>query len=110
LHFILPIAIFFVWFVWVYACAVQCELRDVVESRPDNEKSGTSLFPGIPIFPLFFWGLAEFINSKFINYGTYSILFLHAILLIALIISIFYMHIKTKRLKASISYETPSQA
>lgn len=69
-------AIFVVWIVWVIACAGA------------SPSGSTSIFPGIPVFPVFFWGILCVLNAIKPNLGIYVIGTLHVVFLVALLVSI----------------------
>jgi len=51
---LLPIFLFVVWFFWIPVC--------VLERAARGNFGGTSIFPGIPFFPLGAWGLAALLD------------------------------------------------
>lgn len=67
---LLPIFIFAVWYLWLVACVSEAELKNVKEARPKDERRGVSIFPGIPLFPLFFWGVAFGLDRWINPWGT----------------------------------------
>jgi hypothetical protein len=95
---VLPLFIFFTWFVWIVGCASQVALHGARRGVPEGQRGSTSIIPGITIFPLAFWGLALGINALAPPWGTYSIGGLHVIFLISLIPSIIRDHREIRRL------------
>ncbi len=71
-----------VWFLWVFACAAQAALAEARRGIPEEERSGISVFPGFPLFPLAFWGVA-LLADRFIGpWGTFLIGGAHLVLAI----------------------------
>ncbi|QDT99910.1 hypothetical protein [Gimesia aquarii] len=84
---VFPILIFATWIVWCGACISGKAVHDARHGIPDDQRSGTSILPGIPIIPLIFWGLALTIDSATYPWGTYSIGGFHCVLLVLLVIT-----------------------
>ena len=57
-HWLLPVFVFLVWCLWIGACAVGVAVEEARRNTPERERTGTSMFPGMPLFPLAFWGIA----------------------------------------------------
>jgi len=51
---VLPIFLFVVWLFWIPVC--------VWERAARGDFGGSSIFPGVPVFPLCAWGLAALLN------------------------------------------------
>lgn len=49
---------------------------------PEGERRGVSIFPGLPVFPLAFWGIALLVDWGFYPWGTITVGGLHVILLV----------------------------
>jgi hypothetical protein len=75
----LPIFIFAVWLLWIPVC--------VWERAAKHDSGGTSILPGIPIFPLLAWGLAALLNHLKVNLGLAVVGGFHVVLLAAFITS-----------------------
>ena len=78
----LPVTLFFAWFALVLAPAGQLSIEDTKANVPEEERRGVSIFPGIPVGPLFFWGLSYVVDIFFDPWGTLTILFLHIVIFI----------------------------
>ncbi len=85
---ILPVLVFLVWFLWVAACAEESSLRGAKKGQPPSERPGTSVFPGIPFFPLAFWGIAWGVDRFVEPWGTLTVGAFHAVFGVVLIVSI----------------------
>lgn len=49
---------------------------------PKHKRRGVSIVPGIPIFPLFFWGLAAVLDRFIGPWGTRFILYDHGLIFV----------------------------
>ena len=76
---LLPIFIFVVWFFWIPVC--------IWHRAAKGDFGGTSVLPGIPIFPLFFWGLAGLLNWFQDGLGLKIVGGLHILLLLFYFVS-----------------------
>ena len=76
---ILPILIFLVWFLWVAACAGESNLRSAKKGVPPDQRPGTSILPGIPLFPLMFWGIAWGADQFVAPWGTLGVGAFHTV-------------------------------
>ena len=85
---LLPVFIFFVWALWIAACAVQAAVKDARLGIPAGERRGTSVFPGMPLFPLAFWGIAWIIDLALRPWGSVLVGAFHVILGGMLIVSV----------------------
>lgn len=75
----LPLLVFVVWLLWHVACISGVQIANARKGVPVGRRGGSSMFPGIPLFPLFFWGLACFVDSVVAPWGTWVIGGLHVI-------------------------------
>lgn len=69
------------WAGWVFACVRELE-ADVAEGHRPRD-AHFSLLPGIPVFPLFAWGLAAAGDALAPTWGTRVIIVLHVMLALA---------------------------
>jgi len=76
---LLPIFIFVVWLFWIPVC--------VWERAAKGDFGGTTILPGIPVFPLLAWGLAAFLNWFHDRLGLVIVGGLHVLLLLFFIVS-----------------------
>jgi hypothetical protein len=77
---LLPIFLFAVWMVWIPVC--------LLERRARGESGHFSAVPVIPVFPLVAWGLAVVLDWIYNRLGLLVIGGLHALLLLAFLISV----------------------
>ena len=63
LQWLLPVLIFAVWSLWHVACVLGAALKDARQPLPEGRRRAVSILPGIPVFPLAFWGLAWAIDQ-----------------------------------------------
>ncbi len=80
--------IFFVWCLWTVACTAQNGVEDARRPLPNGQRRGTSPLPGILIFPLVLWGIAELIDLIVDPWGTIILGSLHAVFAMMLVVSI----------------------
>ncbi len=85
---ILPIFIFLVWSIWVVACAAQVAEKQASEGVPEKDRSGTSILPGMPVFPLAFWGVSWIIDYWLAPWGSFLVAGFHVLFACFLIRSI----------------------
>ncbi len=85
---ILAGGIFLVWCLWVLACAIAVAASDARRGVPPGERRRTSCLPGIPLFPVVFWGIAWIINRLFPSWGTITVGGFHVLFAIVLIVVI----------------------
>lgn len=90
--------IFFVWFLWVVACAAQAGLRGARAGLPPERRPGTSILGGFPLFPLFFWGIAWAIDQEVSPWGTRIVGAGHVLLGAMLVVSIVRDSRKTREI------------
>lgn len=76
---LLPIFIFVVWLFWIPVC--------VLERAARGDFGGTSILPGIPIFPLLAWGLAALLDRVHDQLGLVIVGGVHVLMLLGLIVS-----------------------
>jgi len=84
----LPVFLFLVWFLWVIACAGETAVSNARRGIPEGRRGGASVFPGIPVFPLVFWGVAWIIDSVVSPWGSIIVGGAHVVFMILLIVSI----------------------
>ena len=85
---LLPVLIFLVWFVWIGACGLGVAVEDARRGVPEGERRGTSIFPGMPFFPLVFWGIAWAIDRVLDPWGSILIGAFHVVYGVVLVVSI----------------------
>ena len=54
---------------------------------PEGESRGVSILPGIPLFPLAFWGIALFIDQFVEPWGTNVVAGIHLVLALVWLVS-----------------------
>ncbi len=79
--------VFFVWLLWGATAILEKAVKN--SGLPVEKRGGVSLFPIIPIFPLFFWGLAALIDRFYSPWGLQVVAGLHALYAIVLLVFIF---------------------
>ena len=79
---ILPITLFVAWFAILFAPLGKLAIEDIKTGVPEDQRRGVSILPGIPVCPLFFWGLSYAIDAFIPPWGTLSMLVVHIILFI----------------------------
>jgi hypothetical protein len=79
---LLPVVLFLSWFAFVLTPVWEKAIEDERNSVPESERCRTSIFPGFPVMPLLFWGLAWLLDRIISPWGFRSILILHLILLV----------------------------
>ncbi len=84
----LPVFLFLVWFLWVIACAGETAVSNARRGMPKGRRGGASILPGIPVFPLAFWGVAWIIDSVVSPWGSIIVGGAHVVFVIFLIVSI----------------------
>jgi hypothetical protein len=85
---LLLFCIFLVWILWAIAIVAQKTLENTREKIPDEKRGGVSILPVIPIFPMFFWGMALLIDYFADPVGTWIIGLFHALFAFVLVASI----------------------
>lgn len=76
---LLPIFLFVVWLFWIPVCILQRAAR--------GDFGGTSILPGIPLFPLCAWGLAALLNWVHLGLGLLVVGGFHVLFLLLLVAS-----------------------
>ncbi len=71
------ILLFVAWFLWLFACMAEVALTEARKGVPQGQGRLVSIFPGIPIFPLAFWGIALLIDQFFLPWGTNLVAGIH---------------------------------
>ena len=84
----LPVFLFVVWCVWVIACAGETAVSNARRGIPEGMRGGASVLPGIPVFPLAFWGVAWIIDSIVSPWGSIIVGGAHVVFVVLLIVSI----------------------
>jgi uncharacterized membrane protein YcjF (UPF0283 family) len=84
----LPVFLFFTWFVEIVACAAEKAVDGARRGLPEGKRGGVSILPGIVIFPLVFWGIALLIDLVVEPWGTWGIGLFHGVFLVLMIASI----------------------
>src|SRR5438067_436491 len=85
---LLLVFLFATWFVWVIACAAEKAVGGVLRGLPEGQRGSVSIAPGIPLFPLAFWGIALLIDFVVDPWGTWIICLAHVVFLVRLLVSI----------------------
>jgi hypothetical protein len=85
---LLLVFLFATWFVWVIACAAEKAVDGARRGLPEGQRGGVSILPGIPVFPLVFWGIALLIDLVVEPWGTWGIGLAHGVFLVLLMVSI----------------------
>lgn len=62
-YWMLLLWLFFVWSLWAIAATLQVRLTDIRDPLPDGQLRFMSILPVIPLHPLFFWGVAFWIDG-----------------------------------------------
>jgi hypothetical protein len=99
---LLLICLLIVWMLWLFSCMAEVALSEARRGIPEGERRSVSIFPGIPVFPLAFWGIAMLVDWFATPWGTVSIASLHVVLGVAWAVSIF----KNQRALAKIDRQT----
>ena len=85
---LLPVVVFVSWLAISLAPAGKLAIEDARVGVPEDKRRGVSILPGFPLFPLLFWGLACLIDLFCAPWGSWSIIALHSIALVAAIFTI----------------------
>jgi hypothetical protein len=83
----LLILLFVAWTLWLFACMAEVALAEARKGIPEAERRGVSILPGMPIFPLVFWGIALFIDLFVKPWGTNVVAAIHLALSLVWLIS-----------------------
>jgi hypothetical protein len=81
---LLPVLVFAVWFLWVFAAVAQVRARELRRGTPKDQRGGVSILPVIPLFPLSFWGVAWLADRFFAPWGSVVVGVLHLALAAAM--------------------------
>ena len=81
---LLPILLFAVWVLWVFAAVAEVRARELRCGTPKEQRGGVSILPVIPLFPLFFWGVAWLADRLFAPWGSVAVAVLHLVLAAAM--------------------------
>ncbi|NUO75269.1 MAG: hypothetical protein HOQ32_04570 [Lysobacter sp.] len=76
----LPVLLFAVWCLWAFTAIAERRARDLRLGVPEERRGGVSVLPVIPLFPLFFWGMAWLIDRWFSPWGSLTIGAIHVVL------------------------------
>ena len=79
---LLPLVLFLSWFAFSLVPAGKLAIEDELNHAPEDKRRGTSIFPGFPVMPLLYWGLAWLIDRLAPTWGTRIFLVLHVLLFI----------------------------
>ena len=85
---LLPVFIFLVWSLWIGASAMGVAVENARRGTPEAERSGVSILPGMPLFPLAFWGIALAGNWAAPPWGSILVVAFHVAFGGTLIVSI----------------------
>lgn len=85
---LIPVFVFFVWFLWIGACAAEAAVEDARRGTPEGERHGVSILPGMPVFPLAFWGVAWAVDRAIGPWGSILVGAFHVAFGITLVVSI----------------------
>jgi hypothetical protein len=80
--------VFAVWCCWVVACAAEKAVKEARRGVPVGQRGGVSAVPGIPVFPLVFWGFAVVLDLFVSPWGIVIIGGFHLVFLVLLLVSI----------------------
>lgn len=72
--------LFFIWILWLFACMAEVALSEARRGVPEDKRRGVSILPGIPVFPLAFWGIALLGDWLASPWGTVTISGVHIVL------------------------------
>jgi len=75
------------WLLWLFACMAEVAVSEASKGIPEGERRGVSILPGIPLFPLVFWGIALLIDQFMYPWGTNVVGGLHLVLSLFWLIS-----------------------
>lgn len=75
-----PLLLFFTWCLLCAGSLVDKRYENIKSRIPKDKWGGVSIFPIIPIFPLFFWGAAYGVDYFFAPWGMRTVAGLHALL------------------------------
>jgi hypothetical protein len=79
MHVLLPIFLFAVWLFWIPVCVWSRAAR--------GDFDGTSILPGVPVFPLAAWGLSALLDWLHADLGLLVVGGFHILLLLVFIVS-----------------------
>ena len=67
---------------------MEAAVRDARRGIPEAERGGTSILPGMPVFPLVFWGIALAGDWVMVRWGSILVGAFHVVFGITLVVSI----------------------
>ena len=79
----LLIFVFFAWCLWAVAALAQRTVRQAKQGVLAENRGGMSIGPVIPLFPLSSFGIAKLLDVIVAPWGTWSIVILHGIMVVA---------------------------
>jgi len=88
LPWIFPLFILAVWLLWFDACVIGGAADAARRGIPEGERGGSSILPGIPVFPLTFWGIAWVIDRAASPWGTLVVGAAHVVFAGVLLVTI----------------------
>jgi uncharacterized membrane protein YcjF (UPF0283 family) len=105
---LLPLFLFATWFVWIVACSAEKAVDEARRGVQENQRGGVSIVPGIPLFPLAFWGIALLADFIIDPWGTWVIGLAHAAFLVLLLSSIVrnWLRLRTLSKKSKVNRPT----
>src|SRR5262245_58599294 len=80
---LLLILVTIVWVLLMMASMARLAMEDARRGVPENERRGVSCLPVFPVVPLVMWGVALLIDLIAEPWGTWIIVSLHTVLLVA---------------------------
>jgi hypothetical protein len=95
MHVVLPLFILVVWLLWIPVCVWSRAAR--------GDLGGTSIFPGIPVFPLAAWGLSALLEWLHPNLGLLVIGGSHVLLLLVFLVSAYRSLHAIKRNRSNVA-------
>ena len=84
---VLLLLLFVAWFLWLLACMAEVALSEASKGIPEGERRGVSILPGMPLFPLVFWGIALLIDQFVEPWGTNVVAGIHLVLSLVWLVS-----------------------
>jgi hypothetical protein len=81
---LLPVLLFAVWSLWAFAAAAERRAKELRRNTPREQRGSVSIFPVMPLFPLWFWGMARLADIWFAPWGSLAVGVLHLVLAAAM--------------------------
>lgn len=85
---LLALFILVVWCLWAVAAAAQCAAEQARHGVPEGQRSGVSILPVIPVFPMVLWGIAWLIDRAASPWGTWAVGVAHGVFAAYLTVSV----------------------